>query len=186
MEAMESTRLAWLTESREVAVLYWPDEAEEADRLDRGGIPHLLLVDPHATPPVSGSCLREWITLPANDVELQARLANLAKRAASHPRPPAIDDFGQLVHRGNSLFLSPIDQRLAQTLVESFGGIVADKTLIETVWPAGGTNQVLRVHVSRLRQRLKPLGLTIKCARNAGYVMAETARLEAPAGATHV
>lgn len=185
MNALETARLAWLTESRDVAVLYWPAEAEEAERLDRGGIPHLLLVDPEATPPTSGSCLQEWLTLPASDIELQTRLANLAKRAASHPRPPAIDAFGQLTHRGGSLFLSPIDQRLAQALVEKFGGIVAEAELIETVWPDGATNQVLRVHVSRLRQRLKPLGLTIKCARNAGYVMAEATRLESRVDATH-
>jgi hypothetical protein len=173
MNALETARLAWLTESRDVAVLYWPAEAEEAERLDSRGIPHLLLVDPGATPPASGSCLQEWLRLPADDLELRARLANLAKRAASHPRPPAIDGFGHLTHRGGSLFLSPIDQRLVQALVENFGGIVAESELIKTVWPDGAKNQVLRVHVSRLRQRLKPLGLTIKCARNTGYVMAE-------------
>jgi hypothetical protein len=178
MDAMDTARLDWLTESRDVAVLYWPAEAEEAERLDRGGIPHLLLVDPEATPPSSGSCFEEWLTLPASDLELHARLVNLAKRAASHPRPPAVDDFGQLTHRGGSIFLSPIDQRLVQALIENYGGIVADSELIRMVWPEGASNQVLRVHVSRLRQRLKPLGLTIKCARKAGYVIGEVTRLE--------
>src|SRR5439155_18194247 len=119
-------RLAWLTESRDVAVLHWPAEAAEAERLDRVGVPRLLLVDPAAKPPTSGSCLEEWLMLPASDVELQTRLANLAKRAASHPRPPAIDDFGQLTHRSRSLFLSPLDQRLAQALIENYGRIVAE------------------------------------------------------------
>jgi two-component system OmpR family response regulator len=178
MTAMDAARLAWLTESRDVAVLYWPAEAAEAERLDRVGVPRLLLVDPAAKPPTSGSCLEEWLMLPASDVELQTRLANLAKRAASHPRPPAIDDFGHLTYRSGSLFLSRIDQRLAQALIENFGHVVAEAELIETVWSDGATNQVLRVHVSRLRQRLKPLGLTIKCARSAGYALAEDTRHE--------
>ena len=145
----------------------------EAHRLDRQGIPRLLLVGPDATPPTTGSCLEDWLRLPATDLEIQARLVNLAKRAAHHPRPPTVDELGQLTHRGRSLFLSPIDQRLAQALVENFGAIVTETELIETVWPEGASNQVLRVHVSRLRQRLQPLELTIKCARNTGYVLAE-------------
>jgi hypothetical protein len=173
MDALEAARFGWLIESRDVAVLYWPAESEEAERLDREGLPRLLLVDPEATPPTSGSCLQEWLTLPVSELELQTRLVNLAKRAASHPRRPTVDEFGQLTHRGNSLFLSRIDQLLAQALIASFGTIVTDDELIETVWPDGATNQALRVHVSRLRQQLRPLGLVIKCARNAGYVMTE-------------
>ena len=111
--------------------------------------------------------------MPVNEIELQTRLTNLAKRAASHPRRPTVDDFGQLTHRGHSLFLSRIDHALAQALIARFGNIVTDDELIEDVWPDGTTNQALRVHMSRLRQRLGPLGLSIKCARNAGYLMAE-------------
>ena len=174
---MEAARFGWLIESRDVTVLYWPDEADEAERLEREGAPHLLLVDPAATPPTSGSCLQEWLTLPVSEVELQTRLVNLSKRAASHPRRPTVDEFGQLTHRGKSLFLSRIDQLLAQTLIAGFGNIVTDDVLVETVWPEGATNQALRVHVSRLRQRLQPLGLAIKCARKSGYVMTEASVL---------
>ena len=173
MDALEAARFGWLIESRDVAVLYWPDEAEEAERLERDGMPHLLLVDPQATPPTSGSCLQEWLTLPVRDLELQTRLVNLAKRAASHPRRPTVDEFGQLTHRGKSLFLSRIDHLLAEALIAAFGAIVTEEALIERVWPEGATNQALRVHVSRLRQQLRPLGLAIKCARNSGYMMTE-------------
>jgi Transcriptional regulatory protein, C terminal len=173
MDAMEAARFGWLIESRDVAVLYWPAEADEAERLDREGLPRLLLIEPGVTPPASASCLQEWLTLPVIELELQTRLVNLAKRAASHPRRPTVDDFGQLTHRGDSLFLSRIDQLLAQALIARFGHIVTDDELIENVWPDGATNQALRVHMSRLRQRLGPLGLAIKCARNAGYLMAE-------------
>jgi hypothetical protein len=171
MQTSDASRLAWLTESRDVVLLYWPDDAEEAARLESEGRARLLLVEPGARPPNSGSCLEDWLTLPVRDVELQTRLASLAKRAASHPRPPAVDNLGQLTYRGRSLFLSPIDQRLAHLLVENYGSIVTEADLIQTVWPDGASNQTLRVHVSRLRQRLSPIGLTIKCARAAGYVM---------------
>jgi len=178
MELTDTSSLAWLTESRDVVVLYWPADADKSRQLELEGVARLLLVEPGAAPPRSGSCLEDWLALPVSDVELQTRLANLAKRAASHPRPPTVDDLGQLSYRGRSLFLSPIDQRLASVLVDSFRAIVTEEELINTVWPEGASNQTLRVHVSRLRQRLGRLGLTIKCARTAGYVMAETEMVE--------
>ena len=168
----------WLTHSHDVAVLRWPEEAGEAARLDRQGIPRLLLVENGEMPPPSGSCLEDWLVLPASDAEVEARLVNLARRAEHHPRPPTIDAFGQLTYRGRSRFLSPVEQRLAQTLIDNFGVIVGEQDLREKVWPDGATEQRLRVHVSRLRRRLLPIDLTIKCVRKTGYLIAGSATLE--------
>jgi hypothetical protein len=170
---MTTARVAWLAQSRDVAVLHWPAEADEAKQLEQQGLPRLLLIEPGVAPPLSESCLEDWLRLPASDLEIETRLVNLAKRAANHPRHPTIDDVGRLEYRGRSLFLSPLDQQLAQVLVENFGAIVDEQELINKVWPGGARNQVLRVHVSRLRQRLSPLELTIKCVRNAGYLIQE-------------
>ena len=181
MDSTATARLGWLTHSHDVAVLNWPEEADEAERLDKEGIPRLLLVAEGATPPTSGSCLEDWLTLPAGDLEVEARLVNLARRAANHPRPPTIDGYGQLTYRGRSRFLSPVEQRLAQTLLEHFGAIVDEGELRRRVWSDGATEQRLRVHVSRLRRRLLPIDLTIKCVRNAGYLMCESSALDSAA-----
>ena len=173
MDATATARLDWLTQSHDVAVLRWPEEADEAERLDRQGVPRLLLVTPGATLPTSGSCLEDWLVLPATDAEVEARLVNLSRRAEHHPRPPTIDGFGQLTYRGRSRFLSPVEQRLAQTLIDRFGEIVSEEQLRTQVWSDGATEQRLRVHVSRLRRRLLPIDLTIKCVRNTGYLIAE-------------
>jgi len=173
MDSIEIERLVWLSETRNVAVVQWPDEAESAARLARQGLPCLLLVRPDTEPPMSESCLEDWLVLPATDVEIQTRLINLARRAARHSRRPTVDHLGQVTHRGRSVFLPPTDQRVMQALVENFGAIVTEPELIEKVWPDGATNQVLRAHVSRLRHRLAPIDLTIKCVRKAGYVIAE-------------
>jgi DNA-binding response OmpR family regulator len=173
MNSTEIERLVWLSETRDVVVLHWPDEAEAAAETARQGLPRLLLVRPDTPPPMSESCLEDWLLLPATDVEIQTRLINLARRAARHSHPPTVDDLGQVTHRGRSVFLSPTDQRVMQALVEKFGAIVTEPELINRVWPDGATNQVLRAHVSRLRHRLLPIDLTIKCVRNAGYFIAE-------------
>ena len=176
MTNSDVSNVSWLTESRGVVVLQWPDESAEAQRLEGEGVPHLLLVADGAAPPVTGSCFEDWLSLPATDLEIRTRLVGLAKRAAHHSPRPQVDEVGQCTHRGRSVFLSPIDQRLAQMLVEHFGSVVTERELIAHVWPEGATNQALRVHVSRLRQRVEPIGLNITCARGTGYVITETNR----------
>src|SRR5256885_1085344 len=135
MTSLELSNVAWLTATRDVAVLQWPAEATEADRLNREGTPHLLLVAEGAAPPVTGSCLEDWLSLPTNDGEIRARMLGLAQRAAHHYRVPRVDDLGHLSHRGRSVFLSPIDQRLAHALIEAFGEVVPEQRLIAYVWP---------------------------------------------------
>jgi hypothetical protein len=173
MASVDISNVSWLTATRDVVLLQWPAEAAEAQRLVRDGVPHLLLVADGETPPVTGACLQDWLALPATDAEIRARMLGLVQRAANHYRVPHVDELGHLSHRGRSVFLSPIDQRLAHALIEHFGQVVAELDLIEAVWPEGATNQALRVHVSRLRQRIVPIGLRVKCVRSSGYVMTE-------------
>lgn len=173
MDSAEIERLVWLGETRDVALVHWPDEAEHVERLGREGVPRLLLVRPDTRPPVAESCLEDWLVLPATDLEIETRLINLAKRAAHHTRVPTVDDLGQVTHRGRSVFLPPTDLRVMRVLVDRFGAVVTESELIESVWPEGATNEVLRAHVSRLRHRLRPVDLAIKCVRNVGYFIAD-------------
>src|SRR5439155_3616725 len=104
----EPSNVSWLTESRGVVVLQWPDEANEAQRLEGEGVPHLLLVADGATPPVTGSCFEDWLCLPATDCQIRTRLLGLAKRVAHHSPRPQVDELGQCTHRGRSVFVSQI------------------------------------------------------------------------------
>jgi DNA-binding winged helix-turn-helix (wHTH) protein len=177
MTSLDTTNLGWLTATRDV----------EAERLRAEGLPHLLLVEEGADPPVTGSCLEDWLTLPTTDREIRARLLGLAQRAEHHDRRPRVDDLGQVSHRGRSVFLSPTDQRLAHVLIDRFGEVVPEQELIDFAWPEGATNQALRVHVSRLRQRIVPIGLRIRCVRSSGYVMTddESAHVDSAEAATN-
>jgi hypothetical protein len=162
------TELRWSGENTDVIVLYWPDEA---DKVERVGVPRLLLVEQGVAPPAVTSCLEDWLRLPADDADIRAHLVALADRAARHPAVPALDEFGQLSHRDATVFLSPIDQGLAEVLVANFGHAVATVDLTARAWPQGGRGVALRVHVSRLRRHIEPLGLTIRSIRGYGYVL---------------
>jgi DNA-binding winged helix-turn-helix (wHTH) protein len=160
--------LVWSGIGADVVVLYWPDEA---DKVERVGVPRLLLVEQGVAPPTVTSCLEDWLRLPAHDADIRARLVALAERAARHPAVTALDEHGQLSHRDATVFLSPIDQGLAEVLVANFGRPVATADLTARAWPQGGSGVALRVHVSRLRRHIAPLGLQIRSIRGYGYVL---------------
>jgi hypothetical protein len=167
--AHDSTALVWLSRHPDIQVLRWPqDVAEHAVNADR---PCLWLVDEGATPPDALGCVEDWLWVTASDPEMQARLSALASRAAIHPRRPELDSLGQLTYGNRSLFLSPTDDRIMHLLIRHFGDVVGDDELLAEAWPDGASAQVLRVHISRLRRRVRPFGLAITCARGTGYML---------------
>jgi two-component system, OmpR family, response regulator len=154
-----------------VVVLSWPNQAAEREHLGRSAVPTLWLVERGIDPPAGCTCLEDWVRLPADDADLRTRLASLAGRAAHHPSVPALDAHGQLTHHAMVVILSPVEQRIATSLIENFGNAVAEGELIGAAWHEGGSEDTLRVHISRLRRRLAPIGLTITSIRSFGYVM---------------
>jgi len=157
--------------TKDVVILHWPAQADRIDDLERLGVPRLLLVEPDSPPPTSTSCIEDWLRLPVDDASLRARLLALAAHARRHPIVPDLDAHGQLTHRGESVFLSQTDQRIAEVLVEHFGDVVSEETLLDHARGDGRNDQTLRVNVSRLRRRIAPLGLAITCVRGHGYVL---------------
>jgi hypothetical protein len=158
-------------ETKDVVILRWPEQGDRIDDLERLGVPRLLLVEPDGPPPPSTSCIEDWLRLPVDDASLRARLVALAAHARRHPMIPALDEHGQLTHRGETVFLSMTDQRIAQLLIQNFGHVVSEETLLELARPESRNDQTLRVNVSRLRRRIAPLGLAITCVRGHGYLM---------------
>ena len=166
-----TAKLVCESTSRDVVVLSWPDQEPERARLERDGTPRLWFVERGIDPPTGDSCLEDWLRLPAEEADVRARLVSLAGRAAHHPSRPTLDAHGQLIRNGAVVILSPLEQQIATPLIENFGRAVAENDLIAAAWHEGGSDDTLRVHVSRLRRRLAPIGLTIKSIRAYGYVM---------------
>jgi len=157
--------------TKDVVILQWPEQADRIDELERRGIPRLLLVEPDSVPPTSTSCIEDWLRLPVDEASLRSRLVALAAHARRHPIVPSLDEHGQLSHRGETVFLSVTDQRIAEVLVENFGRVVSEQALLERAHPESRNDQTLRVNVSRLRRRIAPVGLAITCVRGHGYLM---------------
>jgi DNA-binding response OmpR family regulator len=161
----------------DIVVVRWPSEQANRERLATEGRPRLLLVAPDAEPPDGRDCLEDWIRLPAEDRDVAARLRSLEVRAGRHQQIPETDERGRLTFQGDWVALSPIEERLVGVLAGRFGEVVSREELLTAGWSDGSSpsDAALRVHLTRLRKEIAPLGLEIATVRGFGHVMQERA-----------
>ena len=157
----------------DVVLLRWPSESERRERLSESGVARLLLVEPgEPLPPVVDE-LEDWVRVPADEVEVQARVSTLTARArAGVSSVPTLDGDG-VVRMGDAwTSLPPVEARLLEALLGRFGSVVSRGSLAESGWPDGAPGRnALDVHMLRLRRRLGPLGLAIRTIRSRGYLL---------------
>lgn len=152
-----------------VELVRWPAEEDRRAALRNQGAARILLVEPAAPAPVSADPMEDWIRLPADERDLQARMEALQLRLSSKPD---LDGDGVLRYGPSWAALPPIEARLTTVLLERFDKVVGRELLLRHGWPGEEPNRnVLDVHVLRLRRRIEPLGLTIRTIRKRGYVM---------------
>jgi DNA-binding response OmpR family regulator len=161
----------------EVAVVAWPEHSDRLGALRAAGAARLLLVGPDVAPPVVVDPLEDWVRLPADDVELEARLETLRARRGPGGDAPAVDGDGLLHYRDHWVALSPVERGLAAALTERFGAVVGRDTLSRRAWPGQNpTRNALDVHILRFRRRVAPLQLELRTVRARGYLLQERAR----------
>ena len=150
----------------------WPDEEPRLHELRSVGTPRLLFLESDHEPPGSGDCLEDWVRMPVDERELRARVEALTARAEHHGVRPEIDGDGLLRFRGLWVDLPRVEHALAAGLVERFGAVAGRDSLTRRAWPEQRpTRNALDVHMSRLRRRIAPLGLTVRTVRARGYLL---------------
>jgi DNA-binding winged helix-turn-helix (wHTH) protein len=160
------------TSEAAVRLVRWPEERELLDRLRAEGTPRLLLLRPPAPAPEVMECEEDWVRLPADDGDVRARVLGLAARSSRHRPGPFVDESGRVRYGDRWIALSPIEHRLARVLAEHFGEVVPTSRLTHAAWPDEQANDgALRVHLTRLRRRLRPLELYVQNVRGRGYLL---------------
>lgn len=152
----------------------WPAEGTRRDELRRAGRPRILLIEDGVAPPIpSPEDLEDWIRLPADDTDLQARVEGLQRRCdALVGTAPALDGDGVLRVGDRWVSLPPVEARLTAALLDRFGAVVSRDALAHAGWPSGAPGRnALDVHMLRLRRRLSPLALAIRTVRSRGYLL---------------
>jgi len=155
-------------------VIRWPSDQDRRRELAELGVPRLLLVDSDASPPVCIDALEDWIRLPSDERDIDARMNGLRARASSWAPStrPELDGSGRLLRGSRWVALSPTEEELCALLIGDFGRVVSDKDLIARAWPQGtGTPTGLRLQMTRLRRRIAELQLEVRSVRGKGYVL---------------
>jgi DNA-binding response OmpR family regulator len=165
----------------DVAVLAWPQQAAEFERLRPLRVPRLLLVPAGVDPPGDTDYLVDWVRVPASAQDIAARVVALMRRAEGAStdvaETPSVDRHGRCVYRERWTALSPTEARLARVLCERFNEVVPEEELLRHGWQLADTRveppkaNALRVHLTRLRQRIGELGLEVISIRNQGVVL---------------
>ena len=151
----------------------WPLEEDRRAQLREGGVPRLLLLESGTPPPRGLDDLEDWVRVPADELDLHARMENLDRRAQSRVSSvPELDEHGVLRSGPGWVPLPPVEARLTTALLSRYRSVVSRESLSEAGWPHGAPGRnALDVHVLRLRRRIAPLGLAIRTVRSRGYLL---------------
>jgi DNA-binding response OmpR family regulator len=157
----------------DVVLVRWPSEELTRARLREAGTPRVLLVEGGSAPPLVSDELEDWIRVPADEVDLHARVDAIVRRVRARATDaPTLDDDGVLRFGGGWVPLPPVEARLTAAMLERTGAVVSRDALGRAGWPEGAPGRnALDVHVLRLRRRLSPLGLAIRTVRSRGYLL---------------
>jgi len=155
-------------------VLRWPADQKRRRELAELGVPRLFLVNSDAAPPVCDDPLEDWVRLPCDERDIDARMTALRARASTGAPSarPQLDGNGRLLRSNRWVPLSPIEEQLCALLLGEFGAVVSDRRLMAAAWSNGsGTPTGLRLQMTRLRRRIGDLGLEVRSVRGKGYVL---------------
>ena len=123
----------------------------------------------------------DYLVKPFAMAELEARVRALSRRLERDHRPalqlgPLVFDLdGRTVHiSGVAQDLPRREVSVLESLLLADGRTVPKHDLLDHVYGTGADveESAIEVHVSRLRKRLKPHGLTIRARRGLGYAIA--------------
>jgi hypothetical protein len=156
----------------EVAVLCWPAEDEQVDRLDALGLPRLLLVETDTDFVPTVHEFQGLIRLPITDIDAHSQLLRLRANAESRP---VLDGSGRLHYHGRWVALSFTEERLARPLVRSFLDVVGYQELATVGWPTGApSDNGRRLMMCRLRERCRDVDLEIVTIRGRGCLLSDS------------
>lgn len=124
----------------------------------------------------------DYVTKPFSFRQLGLRVTAVARRRAAQTSPSALDlpglaidpDTWSVSYDGQPLSLTRIEFRILYCLASHFGRVTPTDRLLRYVWSGeGGDSNVLKTHLSHVRQKFgaKGIPLSITAVPNIGYVL---------------
>ena len=124
----------------------------------------------------------DYVTKPFSFRQLGLRVTAVARRRAAQTSSAELDlpgltidpDTWSVSHDGRPLSLTRIEFRILYCLAAHFGRVTPTDRLLRYVWSGeGGDSNVLKTHLSHVRQKFaaKGIPLSITAVPNIGYVL---------------
>ncbi|HZS00426.1 MAG TPA: response regulator transcription factor [Chloroflexota bacterium] len=137
----------------------------------------------------------EYVTKPFSTSQLVARVQALLRRASGQLAPPAaggtpaaalqLDLASHAARwRERTIPLAPEEYRLLDYLLQQGGGPVPTSQVVAALWGATGSEELLKVHLGRLREKLEadPSHPALLRLDERGLALAATAAPARPGG----
>ncbi|MEW1863575.1 helix-turn-helix domain-containing protein [Streptomyces sp. NBC_00669] len=156
----------------DVLLIRWPAQSELREECQRGGIPHLLVVEGGAPPPLCVHPYEDWVRPPISQDDLDIRIATLRTRVRT--RRPSLNSADVLGFGSRSVGLTATQSWLMGLFIERFREVVQRDELLLRLRERSAdlpTRNAFDLHIMRLRQRLSIVGLTLDTAWGHGYVL---------------
>jgi len=157
-----------------VSVLAWPAEDRLRQQLAWFGLPRVLLLHPGVLPPEPLDGLEDWMRIPADPTDLEARSATLQRRADEPSRrTPFIDDDDLLWVGSTWVSVTGAQAPVLRLLLEHLDRVVRFESVIAAYVAAGGSGHPasVRTLLSRLGSRVRPVGLDLVTVRRRGVIL---------------
>ncbi|MET8129300.1 winged helix-turn-helix domain-containing protein [Streptomyces sp. NPDC005065] len=158
-----------------VHIIKWPEGHQRLKRCRSLQLPCILVVAQGVRIPRLVIGREDWVRHPASSADLEERAALLLNNVREYP----ILDMGGVVRfHGHVVALTPAAALLLSVLTRVPNRLVFRKEMLDALAEVHPhpTDNSLNIHILRLRQKLKPLGLHIETMRKRGYML----RIAAP------
>jgi hypothetical protein len=153
----------------DVELVRWPADAERREEAAKRGVPRLLIMAAGHYPPPDLALDEDWITVPADERDIAARIRRLAWLHTQRSRAPVVTE-GVVLHCGGTNVAIPDDEAaVLRVLVSRFRSLVTWADL--TDGPPGLTKARAGRLLSRLRRRIEPVGLAVVAVPGRGVVL---------------
>lgn len=158
-----------------VKLVRWPVESETRLRCQEEQTLRLLIVESGAPAPLCCDVREDWVRAPVSRDDLHARMEALRARSHAH-NVPQVDPSGVLLFAGRVVVVSPMECGLLEILITNFRSLVRRKALLQCLAQrqACSSRNALDLHMTRIRRRIRPLGLSVQTVRGHGYILEPT------------
>jgi hypothetical protein len=157
-----------------IPLIPWPEQEERRAQLAATRTPRMLLIEPGCPPPLLVDELEDWVRVPIEADELDARLAELARRAGIADPEPEVALVDGILRVGDQWTSIPEPLwSIVQLLIDHRDSVVSDDAIIAAYASSHdrADPRAVKSMMWRLARRMARVGVSVHKVRGRGYLV---------------